>query len=207
MERTYGLQADAGGNWNLIRSPVLTYSRGHSSKLPGDARRSSLSLVSRALVRGLFRRRRAGSTERCGGLAPQRYVIRIGDGDVSEQMNGTFVIAAGVRSVSTTLVRLRKKEEVIRLCSALQGGSFLERSDRLVPQLVPDTRPPAASFKPLYPTCSAQASPHYAQLFLRSSSDRVLTFNVQVEWICKHWPTRLSIETRQFFDERKCPCT
>jgi hypothetical protein len=30
--------------------------------------------------------------------------------------------------------------------------------------------------KPVYPTSSAQASPHYAQLFLRSSSDRVLTF-------------------------------
>ncbi len=58
--------------------------------------------------------------------------------DVSEQLNGTFVIAAGICSISTTLVCLRKKEEVFGICLGMQGGSFLERSDRLVPQPVLD---------------------------------------------------------------------
>jgi hypothetical protein len=41
--------------------------------------------------------------------------------------------------------------------------------------LPPISVPPGRSVP--YPTCSAQVSPHYAQPFLRSSSDRVLTFH------------------------------
>jgi hypothetical protein len=100
--------------------------------------RSSPSPDSRALACGLFRRRRGWSTQRCGGFAPQRHVILICRGNVSEQLNGTFVIAAGIRSISTTLVGLCKNEEVIGICPAMQGDSFLERSDRLVPQPVLD---------------------------------------------------------------------
>jgi hypothetical protein len=46
-------------------------------------------------------------------------------------------------------------------------------------------QPTARETSVLYPTCSAPASPHYAQLFLRSSSDRVLTLysNLPKRWI------------------------
>ena len=65
--------------------------------------------------------------------------------------------------------------------SHLTGFCAPTRDSKPIAQTLVATAP-TTSFKPLYPTCSAPILSYWAELFLRSSSDRVLTLHSNLDY-------------------------
>ena len=109
--------------------------------------------------------------------------------------NGAFASAPRRRSRSVYFIQLRMPAE---RSSAHSAGLHSLRSaqprahEKPIANILPRSRqrlPSNRSIRPA-PRCLL---PLTARLIARSSSDRVLTFYGQVDWIRKHWPTFLAV--------------